>query len=93
MLRNIWNSLLLVIICHHVVMVASVKCKDSTGTDMSLYRHGIDNRGIVLLNCAGAMNRKGLAQDGLALQLVGPIFAVVEYLLQKRKIANFLFNR
>jgi pimeloyl-ACP methyl ester carboxylesterase len=50
-------------------------------------------KGIVLLNCAGAMNRKGLAQDGLALQLVGPIFAVVEYLLKKRKIANFLFNR
>jgi hypothetical protein len=53
----------------------------------------IDNRGIVLLNCAGGMNRKGLEQDGLALKLVGPIFVVVEYLLQKRKIANFLFNR
>ncbi|CAM6048543.1 unnamed protein product [Sphagnum compactum] len=50
-------------------------------------------KGIVLLNCAGGMNRKGLEQDGLALKLIGPIFVVVEYLLQKRKIANFLFNR
>ncbi|XP_024383373.1 uncharacterized protein [Physcomitrium patens] len=49
--------------------------------------------GIVLLNCAGAMNRKGLAQDGLALRLVAPIFIVVEYLLQQPKIANFLFNK
>jgi hypothetical protein len=57
------------------------------------YMCSIDNRGIVLLNCAGGMNRKGLEQDGLALKLVGPIFVVVEYLLQKRKIANFLFNR
>lgn len=50
-------------------------------------------RGVVLLNCAGAMNRKGLAQDGLALRLVAPIFVLVEYLLQQRKIANFLFNK
>lgn len=52
-----------------------------------------DGSGIVLLNCAGAMNRKGLAQDGLALRLVAPIFIVVEYLLQQPKIANFLFNK
>jgi hypothetical protein len=57
------------------------------------YMSNIDNRGIVLLNCAGGMNRKGLEQDGLILKLVGPIFVVVEYLLQKCKIANFLFNR
>jgi hypothetical protein len=50
-------------------------------------------RGVVLLNCAGAMNRKGLAQDGLALRLVTPIFVVVEYLLQQPKIANYLFNK
>jgi hypothetical protein len=56
------------------------------------YMSNIDNRGIVLLNCAGGMNRKGLEQDGLILKL-GPIFVVVEYLLQKCKIANFLFNR
>jgi hypothetical protein len=30
---------------------------------------------------------------GLVLKLVGPIFEVVEYLLQKYKIANFLFNK
>lgn len=52
-----------------------------------------DCRGVVLLNCAGAMNRKGLAQDGLALRLVAPIFIVVEYLLQQPKVANFLFNK
>jgi len=52
----------------------------------------IDNRGIVLRNCVGGMNSKGLEQDGLVLKLVGPIF-VVEYLLQKCKIANFLFNK
>jgi hypothetical protein len=57
------------------------------------YMSNIDNRGIVLLNCAAGMNRKGLEQDGLILKLVGPIFVVVEYLLQKCKIANFLFNR
>jgi hypothetical protein len=56
------------------------------------YMSNIDNRGIVLLNCAGGMNRKGLEQDGLILKL-GPIFVVVEYLLQKCKIVNFLLNR
>ncbi|KAG0593561.1 hypothetical protein KC19_1G338900 [Ceratodon purpureus] len=50
-------------------------------------------KGVVLLNCAGAMNRKGLAQDGLALRLIAPVFVVVEYLLQQPKIANFLFNK
>ena len=39
------------------------------------------------------MNRKGLAQDGLVLQLVAPIFVVMEYLLQQPKVANFLFNK
>lgn len=50
-------------------------------------------KGVVLLNCAGAMNRKGLAQDGLVLLLIAPIFVVVEYLLQQPKVANFLFDR
>lgn len=50
-------------------------------------------KGVVLLNCAGAMNRKGLAQDGLVLRLITPIFIAVEYLLQQPKVANFLFNK
>ncbi|BBN18610.1 hypothetical protein Mp_8g03940 [Marchantia polymorpha subsp. ruderalis] len=50
-------------------------------------------RGVVLLNCAGAMNRKGLAQDGVLLRIISPIFVAVEYLLQKPDIAKFLFNR
>jgi len=52
-----------------------------------------DDRGVVLLNCAGAMNRKGLTQDGLVLRLITPIFIAVEYLLQQPKVANFLFNK
>ncbi|KAG0621158.1 hypothetical protein M758_4G273800 [Ceratodon purpureus] len=50
-------------------------------------------KGVVLLNCAGAMNRKGLAQDGLVLRLIAPIFVIVEYLLQQPKVANYLFNK
>ncbi|KAJ7532941.1 hypothetical protein O6H91_13G026600 [Diphasiastrum complanatum] len=50
-------------------------------------------RGLVLLNCAGAMNRKGLMQDDLLLQVLSPIFVAVEYLLQKPRIASALFNR
>lgn len=50
-------------------------------------------RGIVLLNCAGAMNRKGLSQDDPLIRFLSPIFIVVEYLLQRPRIANFLFNR
>ena len=53
----------------------------------------LDGRGVVLLNCAGAMNRKGLAQDGLVLRLIAPIFVIVEYLLQQPKVANYLFNK
>lgn len=50
-------------------------------------------RGLVLLNCAGAMNRKGLTQDGALLKIMSPIFAVVEYFLQRPKIASFLFDK
>ncbi|CAM6126519.1 unnamed protein product [Calypogeia fissa] len=49
--------------------------------------------GVVLLNCAGAMNRKGLEKDDALLRAISPIFIAVEYLLQRPKIANYLFNR
>jgi pimeloyl-ACP methyl ester carboxylesterase len=49
--------------------------------------------GIVLLNCAGAMNRKGLEKDDALLRAISPIFVGVEYLLQRPRIANYLFNR
>eukprot|EP00246_Nothoceros_aenigmaticus_P002032 TRINITY_DN12752_c0_g1_i1.p1 TRINITY_DN12752_c0_g1~~TRINITY_DN12752_c0_g1_i1.p1 ORF type:complete len:499 (-),score=60.67 TRINITY_DN12752_c0_g1_i1:649-2145(-) len=50
-------------------------------------------RGLVLLNCAGAMNRKGLSQDGALLRIISPIFMGVEYLLQRPSIASFLFDK
>eukprot|EP00249_Psilotum_nudum_P020425 c27699_g1_i1 orf=143-1762(+) len=50
-------------------------------------------RGLVLLNCAGAMNRKGLTQDDPLIRIFSPIFAAVEYLLQRPWIATFLFDR
>lgn len=50
-------------------------------------------RGLVLLNCAGAMNRKGLMQENLLIRLLSPIFIAVEYLLQRPRVANFLFDR
>ncbi|KAL2609125.1 hypothetical protein R1flu_027698 [Riccia fluitans] len=50
-------------------------------------------RGLVLFNCAGAMNRKGLTRDGVLLRILSPIFVAVEYLLQKPNIAEYLFNR
>ncbi|XP_002974607.2 uncharacterized protein LOC9637376 [Selaginella moellendorffii] len=50
-------------------------------------------RGLVLLNCAGAMNRKGLTQDGFLLQLLSPVFVGVEYILAQPRFANLLFNR
>lgn len=50
-------------------------------------------RGLVLLNVAGAMNRKGLMQDDLMLRALSPIFIAIEYLLQRPKVASFLFER
>ncbi|KAL3677393.1 hypothetical protein R1sor_027341 [Riccia sorocarpa] len=50
-------------------------------------------RGLVLFNCAGAMNRKGLTRDGVLLRILSPVFVAVEYLLQKPNIAEFLFNK
>lgn len=50
-------------------------------------------RGLVLLNCAGAMNRKGLMQDDPLIRALSPIFIAIEYLLQRPSIANFLFER
>lgn len=45
------------------------------------------------MNVAGGMNRKGLMQDDVILQVMSPIFVAVEYLLQKPKVASFLFDR
>lgn len=50
-------------------------------------------RGMVLLNVAGAMNRKGLEKDDALLAFLSPIFVAIEFLLLKPKIASFLFNR
>lgn len=50
-------------------------------------------RGLVLLNCAGAMNRKGLMKENFSIRLLAPVFILVEYLLQKPRIASFLFER
>ncbi|CAI5990648.1 unnamed protein product, partial [Closterium sp. NIES-65] len=50
-------------------------------------------RGLVLLNVAGAMNRKGLMRDDAVLTALSPMFVAIEYLLQKPKIASFLFER
>ncbi|MCO5568157.1 hypothetical protein L7F22_021854 [Adiantum nelumboides] len=50
-------------------------------------------KGLVLLNCAGAMNRKGLMKENFSIRLLSPIFIVVEYLLQQPRVANFLFHR
>ncbi|CAI5955865.1 unnamed protein product, partial [Closterium sp. NIES-64] len=49
--------------------------------------------GLVLLNVAGAMNRKGLMRDDAVLTALSPMFVAIEYLLQKPKIASFLFER
>lgn len=49
-------------------------------------------KGLVLLNCSGSMNRKGLAQDDLLLAALTPVFLVLEYLLKKPRIANYLFQ-
>ncbi|KAI5084513.1 hypothetical protein GOP47_0001250 [Adiantum capillus-veneris] len=50
-------------------------------------------RGVVLLNCAGAMNRKGLMKENVLIRLLSPIFIVVEYLLQRPRVASFIFDR
>lgn len=50
-------------------------------------------RGLVLLNCAGAMNRKGLMNENILIRLLSPIFIFVEYLLQRPNVASFLFDR
>eukprot|EP00250_Pteridium_aquilinum_P013260 c21237_g1_i2 orf=218-1570(-) len=50
-------------------------------------------RGLVLLNCAGAMNRKGLMKENFLIRLLSPIFIAVEYLLQRPRVASFLFDR
>lgn len=50
-------------------------------------------RGLVLLNCAGAMNRKGLIQDDPLIRLLSPIFSAIEYLLQRPRVADFIFDR
>lgn len=49
-------------------------------------------RGLVLLNCAGAMNNKGVVGDWRIL-LVYPIFLIIDLLLHTPGVADFLFNK
>eukprot|EP00245_Coleochaete_scutata_P005596 TRINITY_DN19258_c0_g1_i1.p1 TRINITY_DN19258_c0_g1~~TRINITY_DN19258_c0_g1_i1.p1 ORF type:complete len:527 (+),score=73.41 TRINITY_DN19258_c0_g1_i1:169-1749(+) len=49
-------------------------------------------RGLVLLNCTGAMNRKGLAEDDILIRILTPVFVAVEYLLKQPRVARYLFN-
>ncbi|KAH7286697.1 hypothetical protein KP509_32G018600 [Ceratopteris richardii] len=39
------------------------------------------------------MNRKGLMDENFLIRLLSPIFILIEYLLQKPRVANFLFDR
>ena len=48
--------------------------------------------GIAMLNCAGAMNNKGL-KDDWRIRAALPIFYLIDFLLSIRPIAQYLFNR
>ena len=48
--------------------------------------------GIALLNCAGAMNNKGL-KDDWRIRVFLPVFLLFDLLLSIRPIAQYLFDR
>lgn len=49
-------------------------------------------RGLVLLNCAGGMNNKAIVDDW-RIKLLLPLFWLVDYLLNQKVIALFIFER
>ena len=52
-----------------------------------------DVKGVCLLNCVGGMNQKGIYQDDWTVAAAKPLFAVIEWLLKRRGIANWMFNQ
>ena len=48
--------------------------------------------GLAMLNCAGAMNNKGL-KDDWRIRLALPIFLLIDLLLSVRPIATYLFTK
>lgn len=49
-------------------------------------------RGIVLLNCAGGMNNKAVVDDW-RIKLFLPLLWLIDFLLNQRGIATFIFER
>lgn len=50
-------------------------------------------RGVCLLNCVGGMNQKGIYQDDWTVAAARPMFALVEWLLKRRRIAAWMFDK
>ena len=49
--------------------------------------------GLCLLNCSGAMNQRGLYQDSLTMRFMMPVFALLEALLKREKVAAWAFKK
>ncbi|KAL6207649.1 hypothetical protein ACLB2K_018605 [Fragaria x ananassa] len=49
-------------------------------------------RGLVLLNCSGGMNNKAIVDDW-RIKLIFPLLLLIDFLLQQRPIASFIFER
>lgn len=49
--------------------------------------------GLLLLNCAGGMNARGMLADDYRLMLSAPFISLIEVLLRQPNIARFLFDR
>lgn len=48
--------------------------------------------GVCLLNCAGGMNNKSVAEDW-RVKLAMPLFLLIDWLLAQPKLARYLFDK
>jgi pimeloyl-ACP methyl ester carboxylesterase len=79
-----------------VVQEPCVLVGNSIGSQVAMYVASEQPewvKGVCLLNCVGGMNQRGLYKDSLQVAMMRPVFELLEYLLKKRNIAAWLFNK
>lgn len=92
---EVWAQLILDFL-EEIVQKPSVLIGNSVGSLACLISTSDANQsliqGIVLLNCAGGMNNKAVVDDW-RIKLLLPLFWLIDFLLNQKGIATFIFER
>ncbi|KAK9803060.1 hypothetical protein WJX73_004095 [Symbiochloris irregularis] len=92
---HLWKDQIVAFV-NEIVQAPVAIVGNSIGSQVALYAAtelGNAVKGVCLLNCVGGMNQKGIYQDDWTVAAMRPVFAVLEWLLKQRSVANWMFDQ